>query len=292
MISWDLVCGLGQNYIFFSMQLWKRCVSTIPLELEASLKAFKARSGIDLPPNVLLNALTHKSYTAREDTSERYKVMGKAALSYFVTEAVMCQYPNMPAGACNSMVQSLTGRPACASIGKQLGITLVMRWKNIIEKKDSEMLMKRKARKDERVASDLGEAAAVGSVVESLIGALHQEAGAAVARNFIKAHFLSRSVDVEAHVDLYLKLREPRLLLWRICKTKGLAPPVARLMKETGRLSASPIFIVGMYSGILKVGEGYGSSTKMAETKVQFIILQLGHKRCSLNTLRRTYQRH
>lgn len=255
------------------MQLWKRCISTIPKEAEAALKAFQARSGIDLPPNVLVDALTHQSYTEREDASERYRMMGRTALSYYVTESLMCQYPNLPAGACFSILQSLTGKPACASVGKNLGVTMVMRWKNKREKKDDKMFMKRQARKEERVASDLGEAAAAGAVVESLIGALHQEVGVSTARNFIKAHFLSRSIDVEAHVDLFLKLQTPRLLLWRLCKTKGLATPVARLMKETGRISASPVFIVGMYSGVLKVGEGYGSSTQMAETRVKCILI-------------------
>ena len=250
------------------MLQWKRFVSTIPKETDAALKAFSARSGIDLPSNVLLNALTHRSYKSQDDSSERYKLMGRSALSYFVTESVMCQYPKLPEGACFSIVQSLIGGSACSSVGKQLGVTLVMRWKNVEEQKAEQFLKKRLAKKEERVAADLGEAAAVGSVVESLIGALHQETGAKSARNFIKAHFLSRSIDMDAHVDLYLKLQEPRLLLWRICKTKGLAPPVARLMKESGRLSVSPIFIVGMYSGVTKVGEGYGSSKKMAEKKV------------------------
>jgi large subunit ribosomal protein L44 len=37
------------------------------------------------------------------------------------------------------------------------------------------------------------------------------------------------------------------------------------LLKETGRLSISPVFVVGVYSGADKLGEGFGSSLKMAE---------------------------
>jgi dsRNA-specific ribonuclease len=40
------------------------------------------------------------------------------------------------------------------------------------------------------------------------------------------------------------------------------------LLKETGRQSHAPVFIVGMYSGFEKIGEGYGSSLKMAENRV------------------------
>jgi large subunit ribosomal protein L44 len=38
-----------------------------------------------------------------------------------------------------------------------------------------------------------------------------------------------------------------------------------RLLKETGRFSNSPLFVVGIYSGLDKLGEGFGSSLKMAE---------------------------
>jgi large subunit ribosomal protein L44 len=43
----------------------------------------------------------------------------------------------------------------------------------------------------------------------------------------------------------------------------------ARLLKETGRLSNSPVFVVGIYSGADKLGEGFGSSLKMAEYRVR-----------------------
>ena len=41
-----------------------------------------------------------------------------------------------------------------------------------------------------------------------------------------------------------------------------------RLLKETGRLSNSPMFVVGIFSGADKRGEGFGSSLKMAEYRV------------------------
>lgn len=42
-----------------------------------------------------------------------------------------------------------------------------------------------------------------------------------------------------------------------------------RLLKETGRFSNSPVFVVGIYSGQDKLGEGFGSSLKMAEYRVR-----------------------
>lgn len=42
-----------------------------------------------------------------------------------------------------------------------------------------------------------------------------------------------------------------------------------RLLKETGRFSNSPVFVVGIFSGADKLGEGFGSSLKMAEYRVR-----------------------
>ena len=42
-----------------------------------------------------------------------------------------------------------------------------------------------------------------------------------------------------------------------------------RLLKETGRFSNSPVFVVGIFSGADKLGEGFGSSLKMAEFRVR-----------------------
>lgn len=40
---------------------------------------------------------------------------------------------------------------------------------------------------------------------------------------------------------------------------------LSRLLSETGRLSSSPVFVVGIFSGSDKLGEGFGTSLKMAE---------------------------
>jgi len=43
------------------------------------------------------------------------------------------------------------------------------------------------------------------------------------------------------------------------------------LLKETGRFSAAPVFVVGIYSGQDKLGEGFGSSLSMAEFRVRIL---------------------
>jgi large subunit ribosomal protein L44 len=62
-----------------------------------------------------------------------------------------------------------------------------------------------------------------------------------------------------------LKFRDPKVALTETVAKFGREIPVSRLLKETGRFSNSPVFVVGVYSGAEQLGEGFGSSLKMAE---------------------------
>ena len=48
----------------------------------------------------------------------------------------------------------------------------------------------------------------------------------------------------------------------------------SRLLKETGRFSNSPVFVVGIFSGADQLGEGFGASLRMAEYRVRSSCLQ------------------
>lgn len=92
--------------------------------------------------------------------------------------------------------------------------------------------------------------------VRALAGALYLHAGTAAVKNFHKAHILSR------HLPLHtmFSFRHPTQDLSKLCRREGWESPVARLISETGRLSRTPVFIVGVFSGNDKLGEGAGSS--------------------------------
>lgn len=184
---------------------------------------------------------------------DRYRIIGTKTLDFYVTEFLSFKFPSLPGDALESLLNAYTGQVALTAVAKTLGVSFVMRWKG--------------GRGDMGEASGQvrGGAGGVvsGKVLAALIGALYQEKGPTYARKFIRAHFLTRSVDLSAH----LALQNPKLLLQLIARRLGKPRPVARLLKETGRLSTAPVFVVGVYSGVDRIGEGYGSSLNMAETR-------------------------
>lgn len=101
------------------------------------------------------------------------------------------------------------------------------------------------------------------SFVRALTGALYLHAGSQASKNFHKEHVLSRHLPLHTLFNFTYPTRD----LSRLCKREGFEPPVARLISETGRLSISPVYIVGVYSGDDKLGEGAGSSLNEARVR-------------------------
>lgn len=102
-----------------------------------------------------------------------------------------------------------------------------------------------------------------GTFVRAVVGAIYTYCGRETARSFIKAHILSRHFDLQKLFSFSQPTRE----LTRLCAREEFDPPVARLLSETGRLSRTPVFVVGIFSGNDKLGEGAAPSLHQARLK-------------------------
>lgn len=99
--------------------------------------------------------------------------------------------------------------------------------------------------------------------IRALFGALYLHAGASAAKSFHTSHVLSRHLPIHT----LFAFKYPTRDLSRLCAREGFESPVARLLSETGRHSRSPVFIVGVYSGAEKLGEGEGASLDEARVR-------------------------
>lgn len=116
---------------------------------------------------------------------------------------------------------------------------------------------------EERSSVPVTSIEAAGTFVRALIGALHQQLGAPMVKHFFCDHFLSRHLDISTLFDFTMPTRD----LSRLCAREDLESPVAVLISETGRYSRTPVFVVGVYSGKDKLGEGAGSSLKEGKVR-------------------------
>jgi dsRNA-specific ribonuclease len=108
------------------------------------------------------------------------------------------------------------------------------------------------------------------SFVRALVAGVHMHSGAPAAKQFFKDHFLSRSLDMAK----LFQFDRPNRDLLLLCKREGFEIPIARLISETGRLSAHPVYVVGVFSGRDKLGEGVGGSLAEAKTRAAVAALK------------------
>ncbi|CAG8763575.1 14901_t:CDS:2, partial [Acaulospora morrowiae] len=110
----------------------------------------------------------------------------------------------------------------------------------------------------------------VAGSVQAIIGVLYKDKarifplrynGPQHTKKFIHDHILSREVDMQDIIQINDVKRELHALMRR----KNQEPPIARLKGESGAHSGAPVFVVGVYSDVEKLGEGFGSSKAMAE---------------------------
>ncbi|KAL9011992.1 MAG: hypothetical protein Q9173_003208 [Seirophora scorigena] len=99
--------------------------------------------------------------------------------------------------------------------------------------------------------------------VQAVMGAVYLHRGKKAAMTFFKEHILSRHLDI----GKMFEFKRPTHDLTRLCAREGLHSPVARILSETGRLSRHPVFIVGVFTGRDKLGEGSGSSLNEARVR-------------------------
>ncbi|KAI8638895.1 ribonuclease III domain-containing protein [Parasitella parasitica] len=208
----------------------------------APINALGARLGLSLDTNVLKQALTHKSIDGNNNATLEF--IGKKVSGLFVTEYIHSRYPRIHPGAFNTTLRAYIGNKSFSKIATEVGLQHTVDW-----------------RAPEDDSAKLGQSTVLADCMHALIGAIYQEKGQDAAKKFIHDFVLSRDFDLRPTI----KVQEPKRHLSMLLKQLNREPAVSRLVSETGRHSSSPVFNVGIFSGENKLGEGFGSSLKMAE---------------------------
>ncbi|ODQ64219.1 hypothetical protein NADFUDRAFT_83775 [Nadsonia fulvescens var. elongata DSM 6958] len=210
---------------------------------------------------------------------------GKNLINYYVTEHFLVKYPRLPTKVLNEVAYAHFSESSLSSTSTLWGIEVNN--STIIDSlisAESEQLRFGKLRfakqfedltsqadegiielttKDQRNRA-LGETTARAQAVQAIIAGIYAHRGRQAAREFIINHLIkNKKVDIDTLLQFPQATRE----LSRLCTREGLESPVSRLLAETGRNSAAPVFIVGVFSGNNKLGEGQGASLREAKTR-------------------------
>jgi len=275
-----------------------------PNDAKSSIKLHALRNRLSLPERFPLQVLARTLVHPSADPNPQFNnaslsILGRQLLGYYTSEHILCTYPRLPMQVVFAAVEAYIGPKALAMVAKEWGIEAAhepggevdpgyLQFKRIQSGDALPDAVSRQApwawnvttthkitKTDEfgsenappsphaLANSPVPSDEAGQSFVRALIGALHLHLGSPLVKRFFRAHFLSRHLDVSTLFDF----RQPTIDLSRLCAREGFEPPIARIISETGRLSRHPAFLVGVYSGADKLGEGAGSSLDEARVR-------------------------
>ena len=211
----------------------------------ASRERLVASLGVDVDPELLVLALTHRSFAYEAGglpTNERLEFLGDSVLGLVVTERLYRDYPDEAEGALAKLRAATVSQRALASIGRELGIG------------DYVLLGK-----GERATGGGNKASILSDTFEALLGAVYLSAGLGSARQLVErliAPVLERAVRAGAGLDWKTSLQEE-------AAGRALGAPTYEVRAE-GPDHAREFTAQALLGGEVR-GRGVGTSKKAAE---------------------------
>ncbi|KAJ6013556.1 hypothetical protein N7540_008147 [Penicillium herquei] len=278
----------------------------------AKLAALHARLYLPsrLPLETLARTLVDVSADSNADfNNESLATLGHDLLTYYTSEHLLATYPRLPLTVIFAAMYAYVGPKTLAAMSKEWGVDVAslpggevdpgfLQFKRVEPGTDLSKATKgkgprpyaeeKKWRKtvtskifydDEfgdpikgsnEAGAGVPDELARATAVRALMGAIYLHSGRPAAKLFFQQHFLSRSLNISQ----LFNFSQPARDLTRLCARENFEKPVAKIISETGRLSRHPVFVVGIFSGQDKLGEGAGASLLEARERAALAALK------------------
>lgn len=276
----------------------------------AKLAALHAR--LYLSQQIPLQTLARALVTPSADAAPRFNnaslaALGSSLINFHVLEHLVCKWPRLPVRVLYEVLRAYSGPSSLHRVAERWGIEAaaapgeevdpgLLQWsenkpfvtttEGVVRAEDKRNNHYRRGVSSRVVLDDtfgdkvaapteenkfaILRAEAFASSVQAIVGSIYTHCGREAAKAFVTSHILSRDLDLSRMFHFQEPVRELSML----CAREGFEAPLARLESETGRLSRTPVFVVGIYSGKNKLGEGAGSSLVQARQKASIAALK------------------
>ncbi len=198
--------------------------------------------------DLLMQAFLHRSYLnenkgLKMDHNERLEFLGDAVLELVVTEFLFAKYPKKPEGDLTSYRAALVNTATLSSVAGDLGMN------------DFLLLSKGEAKDTGRARQYI-----LANTFESFVGALYLDGGYEQAKDFIAKNLFPLTDEI-VEKGLW---QDSKSRFQEVAQEKESITPQYKTVQEVGPDHAKN-FIVGVYLGDKKIGEGEGKSKQEAE---------------------------
>ena len=207
--------------------------------------SLSAAVGVDIDPDLVELALTHRSYAYENGglpTNERLEFLGDSVLGIVITDALYRAHPDFPEGRLAKLRASIVNMHALAGVGRSMGLGDMLR-----------------LGRGEELTGGRDKPSIVSDGVEAVLGAIYLDHGLEVARGAILrlfADLLTQAPLIGAGLDWKTSLQE-------LAAGQSLGVPEYRIT-EDGPDHAKTFAASVVFSGEVR-GTGNGRTKKEAE---------------------------
>jgi len=214
-----------------------------------TFEKFEEKAGVIFKDKSLLKqAFTHRSYINENrgsalEHNERMEFLGDAVLELVITDFLYKRLKDSNEGELTSLRSALVNADTCSQVAQRLGAN------------DFLLLSKGESKDTGRARQYI-----LANTLEALIGAIYLDQGYDVAKNFILTHIAPLTDDI---LKGGVWIDSKSLFQEKVQEHVGLTPSY-ETMRESGP-DHDKHFVVGVYVGKEKYGEGEGKSKQDAE---------------------------
>jgi len=242
--------------------------------LQREVAAFTARVQLAFnDEDLLLQAVTHRTWTIARPNAEhgkdewvgppvcngRLQTIGSAAIKSAISQYLFLRYPLLKWSMLQSAAEYCVDREVLTRAALNVGFQHTLRCRQTALKNIGHP-------ESDRVISDC---------FSALIGAILVDSGVAEANQFA-LDMLVPLLD-EVGIENFVVIANPQKALHAHLRAKELAPPDYRMLAESGRKTHAPVYLVGVYSGDLKLAEGASYNIKLAQNEAALAALRQSH---------------
>lgn len=246
-----------------------------------ALRALQARLGLQdlVPLSTLARTLICQSAQSKYVDNQGMATFGRNLLSFYVYEYFMVKYPRLTPSVLQKTTDLYLSTTSLAEIATSWGVEEDSRSalsRYLTEESEEGLFGKLRyspstAKREDGVVELLsgqeiyaGRNGALSTFARALIAGIYTHSGLEETKTFIHNYVIKpKKIDLST----MLTFEQPTRELSRLCAREGLENPTSRLLVETGRYTSHPVFVVGVFSGEQKLGEGQGASLSESKTR-------------------------
>jgi ribonuclease-3 len=202
-------------------------------------------------PDLLLQALTHRSYGSRNN--ERLEYLGDAVVNLVIADALYGRFSDLSEGELTRLRARLVRTETLAAVGREIALGPLLRLGS-----------------GELKSGGFDRDSILADAFEAVIGAIYQDGGYEPARSILLDLFAGRL----SGIDVHAQAKDAKTQLQEFLQARGQDLPQYELVSITGQDHEQYFHVACRAAGLSEPTQGRGSTRRHAEQEAARLALK------------------